>query len=366
MRKLLSSEHKYKYIWIALGLLALLINSWFALIPNWVDQYYFRGIFQVFRWCYDHTLGFIPLPMVYITLIVFVVFTARIFTKMIRKAKSGNWLVGLVDGLISLLAFFGGALFLFYVLWGFNYNRPDIYADLNMQHQEIDSIYLIEEIDRVTQDLISTRAMITSDSLTAIGKEDIPGDLELIIRKDLEVLLESWDIPTYGRVRVRRLLPKGILLRFSTAGVYVPYALEGHIDGGLHPIQWPFTMAHEMTHGYGYGDEGTCNFIGYLACLNSEYASIRYSAIRAYWRYLMSDLRQLDKEQYRSRLKQLPRGVKLDLNEIIEYMDRYPDIMPAVRDKVYDTYLKSHGVKAGLANYSHMIKYVKAYKERNK
>jgi len=45
-------------------------------------------------------------------------------------------------------------------------------------------------------------------------------------------------------------------------------------------------------------------------------------------------------------------------------MDRYPDIMPAVRDKMYDSYLKSHGVKDGLANYSHMIKYIKAYRER--
>lgn len=364
MRKLLSSDHKYKYIWIALGVFALGINRCLALAPNWVDQYYFRGIFQLFRWCYDHTLGYLPVPMVYITLIIFIVYTARVFTKMIKRTKAGNWKKGLGDGLLSLLAFFGGALFFFYMLWGFNYNRPDIYTDLKMEDQEIDSLYLIEEIDRVTQDLISTRLLITKDSLTAISENDISADLELIIRKDLEALLKSWDIPTYGRVRVRKLIPMGILLRFSTAGVYVPYALEGHIDGGLHPIQWPFTMAHEMTHGYGYGDEGTCNFIGYLACINSDKAVIRYSAIRAYWRYLMSDLRKLDKEQYRDRLKKLPRGVKVDLNEIIEYMDRYPDIMPAVRDKVYDTYLKSHGVKAGLANYSHMIKYVKAYKER--
>ncbi len=364
MPQLLTSKHKYKYIWIALGVLALVVNRIFANTPDWVDRYYFRGLFQVFRWVYDHTLGYLPIPVVYITLIIFVIYTARIFTKMIQECKTGKWLTGLVEGLLSLLAFLGGALFFFYVLWGFNYSRPDIYADLSMQEQTIDSSYLISEIDRVTQELILTRAMVSKDSLTAISEEDIPDELESLIRKDLEGLLQSWDIPTNGRVRVRKLRPKGILLRFSTAGVYVPYALEGHIDGGLHPIQWPFTMAHEMTHGYGYGDEGTCNFIGYLACLRSDNDVIRYSAIRAYWRYLMSDLRMLDKDLYRQYLRSLPRGIKIDINEIIEYMDRYPDIMPAVRDKVYDTYLKSHGVKAGLANYSHMIKYMKAYRER--
>ena len=34
-----------------------------ATAPDWVDLYYFRGIFQGFRWIYDHTLGFLPIPV---------------------------------------------------------------------------------------------------------------------------------------------------------------------------------------------------------------------------------------------------------------------------------------------------------------
>ena len=358
------SQYKYKLLWVLLGVFALVANRLMSGSPEWVDRYYFRGLFQGFRWVYDHTLAYIPIPMVYLSLIIFVVYAARIFTAMIVKVKAGKWLQGISEGLLGLAAFMGGALFFFYVLWGFNYNRPNIYKELSMQDQKIDSTYMMEELGRVTEQLITTRALISSDSLTALGEKDIPDDMETLIRVELEKLLQSWDVPTYGRVRVRKLLPKGILLRFSTAGVYVPYALEGHIDGGLHPIQWPFTMAHEMSHGYGYGDEGTCNFTGYLACMQSDHPMLRYSALRAYWRYLISDLRKLDKELYRQQMISLPRGIKTDLNEIIQYMDRYPDIMPAVRDKVYDNYLKSHGVKAGLANYSHMIKYVKAYRER--
>ncbi len=364
MSSFFSSKHRYKYLWITLGVASLLVNRILTTAPDWVDRYYFRGVFQGFRWVYDHTLGYLPIPMVYITLIVFIVCAAKVFTKMIDQTKAGRWLVGISEGLLGLLAFAGGAIFFFYVLWGYNYNRPDIYEDLKMRQQTIDSAYLINEIDRVTEELVVARSAVSLDSSKAINEQDIPDNLETLIRNDLEDLLESWGVPTYGRVRVRKLAPKGILLRFSTAGVYVPYALEGHIDGGLHPIQWPFTMAHEMTHGYGYGDEGTCNFIGYLACMRSENEVIRYSAIRAYWRYLMSDLKKLDKDLYRKHMINLPRAIKTDIGAIIKYMDRYPDIMPAVRDKVYDSYLKSHGVKAGLANYSHMIKYMKAYRER--
>ena len=364
MSSIISSKHKYKYFWMILGVLSFGLDRIMVTAPDWVDMFYFRGIFQGFRWIYDHTLGFLPIPVVYITLVVFVIYTARIFTKMIKNAKDAHWLSGLGEGLLGLLAFFGGSVFFFYLLWGYNYNRSNIYADLDMQEQVIDSIYLMNEIDRVTKELISTRMIVSTDSLNAISEVFIPEDLESQIRDNLEGLLESWDIPTTGRVRVRKLALKGVLLRFSTAGVYVPYVFEGHIDGGLHPILWPFTMAHEMTHGYGYGDEGTCNFIGYLACVQSDNDVIRYSAIRAYWRYLMSDLRKLDKELYRQYMILLPLALKVDLNEIIEYTDRYPDIMPVVRDKMYDSYLKSHGVKDGLANYSHMIKYIKAYRER--
>ena len=233
-----------------------------------------------------------------------------------------------------------------------------------MQEQLVDKEYLISEIDKVVIELEALRYQVSAIDSLPLSESHIPDDLEDEIRDNLESLLNEWDMPTVGKVRVRKLSPKGILLRFSTAGVYVPFAFEGHIDKGLHPIQWPFTMAHEMTHGYGYGDEGACNFIGYLACLRSDNPIVKYSAKRAYWRYLMTDLRQLDEELYAQYWRALPIGIQNDVRDVIKYMDRYPDIMPDVRDKVYDSYLKSHGVQAGLANYSHMIKYVKAYEDR--
>ena len=133
MSSIISSKHKYKYFWIILGVLSFGVDRIMATAPDWVDMFYFRGVFQGFRWIYDHTLGFLPIPVVYITLVVFVIYTARIFTKMIKNAKDAHWLSGLGEGLLGLLAFFGGSVFFFYLLWGYNYNRSNIYADLDMQ-----------------------------------------------------------------------------------------------------------------------------------------------------------------------------------------------------------------------------------------
>ncbi|HAW03889.1 MAG TPA: hypothetical protein DCW83_04330, partial [Saprospirales bacterium] len=91
MSSIISSKHKNKYFWIILGVLSFGVDRIMATAPDWVDSYYFRGIFQGFRWIYDHTLGFLPIPVVYITLVVFVIYTARLFTKLIKNAKDGHW-----------------------------------------------------------------------------------------------------------------------------------------------------------------------------------------------------------------------------------------------------------------------------------
>jgi len=50
----------------------------------------------------------------------------------------------------------------------------------------------------------------------------------------------------------------------------------------------------------------------------------------------------------------------------MDEMDKYPDILPKVRDAVYDTYLKSHGVKGGMSSYSTVVKLMLQWKKSDK
>jgi len=130
-------------------------------------------------------------------------------------------------------------------------------------------------------------------------------------------------------------------LRFGTAGLYWPFVGEGNIDSGLHELQQPFTMAHELAHGYGITNEGVCNFIAYLACQNAENDFIRYSGLVTYWRYAAIAYQGF------------------------ENLDKYPDIMPTFRNFAYDKYLKSQGISEGLASYSQIIMLVDAWERRD-
>lgn len=350
-----------KYIWIILGVSAVVVNWLFGILPSLYKVLYFRGVFQIIRIAYDYTLGWIPFPMVYILFFIIVQIIYKFIQfKGFRSAES--WHKKIWSIIFSLLSLAGAVIFFFYILWGFNYKQEHLSNYLNLPKVTADTTELYKESVFYLDKLKQLRSTISKDTLP-LSFEDMSVGLESQIRGNLESVLSDWDIPTMGRVRVRKLYPKGVLLRISTAGVYIPFVFEGHIDAGLHPIQYPFTMAHEMSHGYGLADEGTCNFTGFVACMASEDPFVQYSASMSIWRYMANNLRKGSPRLYKKMMKQISANVRTDLIAVMDEMDKYPDIMPKVRDAVYDTYLKSHGVAGGLSNYSKVVEMTIAWKK---
>jgi len=180
------------------------------------------------------------------------------------------------------------------------------------------------------------------------------------LRTDVEKALSDLHLPHEGRVRVRQLWPKGLLLRWSTAGIYIPQSGEGHIDKGLLSVQKPFTMAHEMSHGYGVTDEGACNFIAWLACRQSRDSWIRFGGAFTYWRYAASEMPE---QSVKEVIKSFPPVVERALTLVRENDKKYPDLMPKMRDAIYSSYLERHGVKGGLQSYNYVVLMVQQYLE---
>lgn len=222
---------------------------------------------------------------------------------------------------------------------------------LSLEKRDIDSCY-IQNTFYHQSELIAFLAAAKTEPLSF-------DKMESSIRVLQEPMHASWGIRTWGRVRVRKMFP-GFLLHFRTTGIYIPHALEGHIDGGTYYKQHPYTLAHEMAHGYGFTDESVCNYIAYLTCIKSDHTMIRYSAHLAYWRYLALYFRYFFPEEWEYIYAELPDSVQDDLNLIRQHILRFEEWMPRYRDKIYDRYLKSHGVKAGIQSYNQMIELIAA------
>ena len=307
------------------------------------ETIYLKGIFQVIRIVHDFTLGLLPIPSIYIVLFCFLIY---FFRSKLGSIKA--FLAGLTGFLIWVLN-------CFYLLWGFNYTQPSIYESLAMDKVQLDSTYIRAEFTRQTK--------IVEELATKEIKQYSHSLLESEIRPVQERLLQRFGMPTIGRVRIRKV-PKRLLLLIRTSGIYIPHAIEGHIDPGLYYKQHPFTIAHEMAHGYGYTDESVCNFIAYLTCLESDNLTIQYSAKLAYWRYLAIQFRDAFPEEYSEKYNSLDPSLLSDLKSIRKHIEQYKDLMPVMKDKIYDSYLKTHGVKAGIKSYDMMIELIAAYNAR--
>jgi hypothetical protein len=270
---------------------------------------------------------------------------------------AGEMKKGFLYQLTRALGGLGLIVSLFYIFWGFNYNQISLQDRLGLDLDKVTPEDVEAEFIRATAVLQKEAAELpdhyTNDA-SIVGLKINDHDL----RPDVEKALADLDVPNKGRVRVRQLWPDGFLLRWGTAGIYIPQTGEGHIDKGMLSVQKPFTIAHEMAHGYGVTDEGACNFIAWLACSQSRDKWIRYGGALTYWRYAAAEMPD---EKVDEVIHTLDPVVMRSLLLVRENDKRYPDIMPKLRDAIYSNYLKRHGVKGGLRSYNYVVTMVLQY-----
>ena len=339
-------KHKRLTVGILTLVISLILNFCFKHFNSLYEFFYFKGAFQFIRIIHDYTLGLLPIPSLYLIVPLFFTF---FYYKRVKSLKA--FAIATLTTVIWIINFF-------YILWGLNYTQASIYKTLNLSHIALDSVYIKETFIKQTA-IVDALAR-----LNETAPEIKTTELEDHIRDIQEDLIKGWGTPTIGRVRIRKV-PSGSLLRIRTSGIYIPHAFEGHIDKGLFYKQHPFTMAHEMAHGYGYTDESVCNFIGYLSCIESDDPMVKYSGELAYWRYLIRYYRYFYPDEWDSTYEALSPSLKSDLEEIRKHINKYKDLMPKMRDVIYDNYLKTHGVKSGIKSYDEMIQLIAAWRQKN-
>lgn len=358
----LSTYQRRQMIWALLGVLAV-CGKWLgSQYPHLVERYYSRGLFHGIRYTIDYTVAWLPVPLMYVLVPLILFLAVRTAWAWLRRKRTGGQRV--TDALFAAIGFLGSILFFFLILWGFNYDRMPLEKQLSITPYPVRLSELQKELEEETAQIIALRPQIPgiSDSVE-FNRDFLPTDLEQRTRQNLTDWLQQNGFTTPGRVRGRILEPKGVFLRFSTAGLYFPFTGEGHIDGGLHPVQWPYVLTHELAHGYGFGDEGSCNFLAYVSSVSDESPAIAYAGHLNYWRTLAIQYRQYEPEAYLALRENLPTGIQRDLDGINEAMRRYPDLIPNLQYHMYDAYLKTQGIEEGMLNYNRDVMLIRAWRD---
>ncbi len=341
------------FYWVLLALaITLIFRIIFYRSPEWVENYYYGIVYRVFRVIWDSVMAWIPVPLFYVwlgfLLILFISFLIQFFVKKDRKI----WSIKIAFMVLAIHFIW------FYWTWGFNYARQSLGERWNI-NEPVQEIFFLKEFYNQTGVIDSIRRVFKVEINSYQFNSDY---LEKEIRNLVMEFQSKNGFLLFDRVRCRNLSLNGILLIWSTSGVYLPFVGESQFDGGLHNLSKPFTIAHELCHGMGWTHEGDCNFMAYLICRQSTDPYIRYSGELNYWRYLYANASRVHPEEFKYIKSILNPDVLNDLKEINAANDRYPEIFPKLRERFYDWYLKKHGIASGDRSYSEIIRMVINYK----
>ncbi len=376
LRKRNSSSAKslrLRMLWLFLGVSAYGLHLALGRESGLVEVLYSRGLFVGFRWLWDFSLGLSPLPLYFILFTAGLAGIIRGIIRFLARRRDGPPRPGFVHALparlgkagLLVLGWAGGAVFFFYLLWGFNYGRVPVENQLGLDVRPLDADKVREEASWTARMLAESRASVPGATATALEARHLPSGLEREIRKSLKDVLRELGYPAAGRVRIRMFRPGGLLMRLSSSGFYFPHTGEGHADAYLTPSEMPSVIAHEMAHGYGFCDEGAAGFIGFLASEASELSIVRYSGYLSYWSYIGGELFRASREEFKKLLEGLPIGVRADLRASAENWARYRGSLSKIGQSVYSKYLEAQGVEGGLMSYDRFIVLLAAWRASN-
>lgn len=354
-----------KRFWgIGLGMFAVVLRFILGAFPQIVESLYSRGLYKLVRVILDSVHWALPFSVLYLMVLLLLVSIYFGFKKWKRSKRS--FLGKTSQALFSLVSLIGWIVFLFLFLWGFNYGRIPLATQIKITPRPLKLATVIEELKTREPKLVELRSNISgAQPDNSFSLAALPENMEEHLRQGLENQLVKLGYPRTGFPTVRTGYPKGILWGFGAIGFYNPFTGECNVDPAVHPIDRPYVVAHELAHAYGFGDEGTCNFLAYLTCKNSNHPFVQYAGIFNYWQYLYYSFRRADQESFAAYYQALPEGLKTDVLAIEANNAAYPDFFPTnFRIATYDAFLKSQGVSDGYASYNQVVMLVYAWENK--
>ena len=349
-------RHMKKYISLELffALIATAL-AWiiFNLNPDLTFRVYNAGIFSWIRRAFN-TFSLV------VVLLFWAILIFSYFRHHISKEQPSS-ILRLISNIFQPILWL---LVLFYWLWGFSYFAWNPEEKMIQNEYTLSKEEMMESFQLHTIKLGQLRdSILNIDSLVNDGIITSKKDLW---STSIKGVLRPLGYNIKGSSSILMAAPMGILLRFGTAGFYNFVISRPTIDPGLHPIQVPFTSMHELAHTFGVADEASANFIGYIACQKSDDALTKYSAELSFWRGLRAACYYEDSIATNTITQFVSKDVRKDIVNIRKQMNKYPDLIPELRDKFYDLFLKSQGVAAGMGSYDMYIPMVLQWEREQK
>lgn len=344
--------------WVIMILLTILIK-WASWYPGWVERNYTYGLYPLISKIQRFLLGWLPFSIgdLFYTFLILVVLykTFRFFRTVFKRKFTRAYFV---SGLQQLIFFFLFVYVLFNLLWGLNYNRQGISAQLDIQVKP----YSLAELTTLTAELqknLNTYAvLVTEEQRDSFNKKR---ELFRVASDAYRSAGTQYPFLKYKPVSVKPSVFSyaGNYLGFQ--GYYNPFSGEAQVNTTIPRFLEPFVTAHEIAHQLGYAKENEANFVGFLACRYSSSPVLKYSLYFDMYNYAIGEVNRRDTALARQFQRQLhPQAVK-DIREYRDFYGRYRNPVEPVIMWFYGNYLKANNQPAGKQTYNEVVAWLIAY-----
>lgn len=343
----------------------ILIAAALFLIPvpsRWVERVYSNGVYPRAQHVATSISNVIPVAVFDLLLAGSLALLVAVWLVAFRRAGTGNRLAAVPTALLNTATLAAAILVWFMLAWGFNYQRIPLESRLDYDTSRVNlvSAKLIARMDVTRLNELSAEVHAKPWPSSGEWKGRLASSFQSVVA---QLGNSRGTVP--GRPKVSVLNPY-----FTATGVQGftdPFALEVILNSHLLPQEVPFSLAHEWGHLAGYADESEANFIALLTCLRSEDPAVQYSG----WLELYQSLpRNLFRSPVSDESKsadavlsgpnltpKLDPLVAADLEAIRKRLQ--DEIKPWISNpesRVYDSYLKSNHVAAGITSYGLFIR----------
>lgn len=340
-----------KNSWIAEYVFAQGIYRWISIVFSKISGFFFFSIMEV------------SIYLAVILGILFIIFfTWRFLYRNERYKIEFIWKAALNISCILSIYFF-----LYVILAGTNYYRYPFseFTNLEVQDSTIDELYELNMH-------LTKQASELREELSQIRRED--KEFEVASKELLQLSSMSWGEMVeeadraftnlsshYPVFEGSYGLPKPVyyskfMSKMEITGIFWPFTLEANINIDVPAYTIPVTMAHEMAHLRGFMREDEANYIGYLACMQSEHLEFQYSGVMLALTYAGSALYRADPLLYQDIRNLFHEGMIADLNDSASYWSQFNNtVISTVSNKMNDTYLKVNNQKDGIQSYGRMV-----------
>ncbi len=333
------------FLWSS-GLLLVLSSLLLVAPAGWVESAWMTGAWPVWPALTARLHTLVPVPL---TLPLLALVTLGLLGWALRRRP--RWR----RSLLTLLAWAALLALAFVPAWGAAYRRAPLAETLGLPSAGADTAMLLDALERLVarvQADAPPQALAALDDVTGL-EAAVAAAGRCVQATDAAVSGRSLAVPQ--RVRA---LPAGALLRSGYAGISLPWLLEPHVDAALPPAAYLSVATHELTHAAGWAREADTDALSLLAGLGCDHAWVRYASALHGVQVVVVSLRPLLDEQgpERARLEAsmaaLPSAAQADRAALAHAVRRWHDpTLARVVTTVYDGYLRSQGVAAGVADY---------------